>query len=728
MQWQKGLGGEMKAHVNPEQLSLTEQKSSDWSSQAFKNAFLNAALDCIVTMDQAGNITEWNKAAEKTFGYAQADAIGKKLADMIIPFHYREKHQNGLARYIATGEHAILDKRIELTALRANGEEFPIELTVTHLKFGSYSLFTGFMRDISERKKLEQTKVDLQNQLEKKVQQQSLEIQLFSVVSPVGIFHSSVAGEIFYVNPRVCEIMDQTEDVIKGLGWIQALHPEDKERILSLWHKTVKEKAERFKAEFRCLRQDGTVVWVSNEATAEKDETGQIKGYINALTDINEWKALEKARFDAIQQAEEQYRKRAQDAEAYRKRQEQFIDTMCHELRNPLNGIYGNVSLLDINLAAMEKLIETIEPAKFPEHVQQEILKYIRQSQESVRAIDTCGRHQKVITDDVLSLSKLEAGKVELNLRDSDPKQIVQNVVDMLDTEVTRKKIQLYVEVLHNDMRVIIDSDRLAQILLNLLSNAIKFTRDKGKIWIRMSAEDASENHILLLFSVEDTGIGMTKEEKAKLFDRFMQATHATYSEYGGSGLGLAISKNLVELMGGKIQVESEKEVGSKFTFTIKCRSVPIPQKKAPLSLFFEPYSTIPQAKRRVLIAEDEPINQKVLQRMLEHAGHLCKIANNGQEAYDMTKEGIYDVILMDIQMPIINGFKATEMIRQREVVEKRTPVTIIGLSGNARETYSEQGMKAGMNDYLTKPYERKQLLEKIALYTEPSATSSLRI
>lgn len=479
------------------------------------------------------------------------------------------------------------------------------------------------------------------------------------------------------------------------------------------------QKSKRFNQEFRYLRDDGTYVWVVREAIAEFDEKGQLKGYLATWADISNLKALEAERLEASQQTAEQQRTRAEEAEKYRKRQEQFIDTMCHELRNPLNGIFGNVHLLGHSLAALEKVVQT-ETITL-EEMQQAILKHITQEKESLQAIDTCARHQKAIADDVLNLSKLEAKKVKLNPTDFNPKDVIKDVVDMLDTEIKRKGVELYVKTPYSGMKVNSDRHRLSQVLLNLVSNAVKFTPEKGKITISLRPETVAGDEATLEFIVKDTGIGMTEAEKAKAFDRFEQATHATYAEYGGTGLGLVISKYLVELMGGEINVESEKGRGTKFTFTIKCKTVAAPVKAPPpsASLFAGP--TIKVVRRRVLIVEDNVINQKVLMRSLEQAGHSCEVANNGKEACEMVDKTPYDIVLMDVEMPVMDGLEATKLIRQREQEQRKSPLPIIGLSGNAREEYIATATQAGMDDYLTKPCERSVLLEKIAFYTLPS-------
>lgn len=698
----------------------------------------------IFHMDMEGYRLYANPQAQKIAGIEGNKAESKHWLDLVHPADQQRARE---AWQMCLQEPVGYVCKFECRFLLPDGQERPvlIQMMPELNKIGQIQRMVGFVADIAERKGLEKEqkkradaltetiseRTEALQQSNFNLRQKNIELEKakIALTKTEGSFKAAISqlpiaivrlegSSITFANKAACTLAQLTEDQLKCEDWPKHIHPEDRERIWNIWQKTLAEKKEHVNVEYRRARPDGTCIWLVADVVVENVENEQIKSYLCVLTDISNLKALEVERLRAIQETAEYEHKRTEEVEAYRKRQEQFIDTMCHELRNPLSGIFGNVNLLQHNLAVLEKLIG-IEAIKL-EEMRQAISDHITQEKESLRAIDTCARHQKSIADDVLNLSKLEAGQVTLNPIDFNPKDVVKDVVDMLDAEIKRKGVEVYVKTPHSDMTVNGDRHRLSQVLLNLASNAIKFTPEGGKVTISLQPEKATESEVTLKFIVKDTGIGMTETEKARIFNRFEQATHATYAEYGGSGLGLVISKHLVGLMRGEIDVESEKGVGTKFTFTIKCKPVAVPVKAPPLpvSLFAGP---APRIRRRVLIVEDNVINQKILKRNLEQAGHICEVANNGKEAYEMVEKTPYDIVLMDVEMPVMDGLEATKLIRQREREQKKTPTPIVGLSGNAREEYIATAKGAGMNDYLTKPYERSVLLEKIAFYTLPS-------
>ena len=533
-----------------------------------------------------------------------------------------------------------------------------------------------------------------------------------TAISPVGIFHIDKAGQVTYFNQKGYEMLGLTAEEALGEKWAQALHPEDKARVLQLWDKTKQGEIERFKAEYRFLRKDGSIVWIAGEVVPEKDSSGVIQSYIGTITDITELRNLEKERHEA--------------AEKYRQQLEQFTDTLCHELRNPLNGIYGNVSLLIPLLATLEESIRKVNVQVLSTTFRDECLTTITEFQKGVEYIKQCAKYQKVIMDDVLNLSKLEAKKVQLNEENLEPKKVIQEVVSMLAADISRKKLKLNLEFGYPDICVIGDSTRLAQVLINLLSNAIKFTPEKGEITLGLRLLEQTTDHTILQFMVKDTGMGMIKEEQDQLFQRFAQASSKIFKEHGGSGLGLVISKDLVELMGGKITVESKKGQGTQFTFTINCKNAEKEEQRITESKLVTKVGQAP-ADLQILIVEDNLINQQILRKQLEQAGYRCQVANHGQEALELFKATPINFIFMDLEMPVMNGLEATKAIRELEKGKEwqRPEVPIIGLSGNVRPEQMDEALGTGMNDYLAKPYERAQLLEKIAHYTQKCTTAT---
>eukprot|EP01114_Cavostelium_apophysatum_P015318 TRINITY_DN4142_c0_g3_i6.p1 TRINITY_DN4142_c0_g3~~TRINITY_DN4142_c0_g3_i6.p1 ORF type:complete len:2083 (-),score=515.49 TRINITY_DN4142_c0_g3_i6:1406-7654(-) len=438
--------------------------------------------------------------------------------------------------------------------------------------------------------------------------------------------------------------------------------------------------------------------------------TGQM-----AISLDNVWLIMHKV--DAANKIIEQ-NTRAQEAESYKEKLEEFIDTICHEMRNPLNGIYGGACLLWDLLNDLANEVKRV----FPEN--ERLRKLILSANEQLESINQCAQQQKVIVDDVLDLSRLESNKIELNPTSFNLGSLLATIIQMLSPQITQSQLELILNLPEDEVWITADSHRLAQVILNLLSNGVKFTTN-GYIEISANVEQSNSGTYLKM-TVRDSGIGMTAEETADLFARFKQASRVIQSKYGGSGLGLAICKKLVERMGGNISVESKKWFGSKFTFTIKCE---IASKEPEENADHPPLKREPSFSRStnsttILIVEDNTVNQRVLMHYLQQQGILCELASNGLEAVEKVAKLQFDLIFLDVEMPVMDGLEASRKIRQLEETKRRKRVPIIGLSGNARSAQIESAMSAGFDDYVTKPFHRDEIYEIIAKWTRPDRLS----
>ncbi|KAL0489213.1 hybrid signal transduction histidine kinase K [Acrasis kona] len=397
-------------------------------------------------------------------------------------------------------------------------------------------------------------------------------------------------------------------------------------------------------------------------------------------------------------------RKRAQEEEANRKKQEEFVDRICHEIRNPIQGIMGNCEIIR----------HTLQQLTGESTVHQTI-------DSCVNNIFACGRYQRIICDDVLTLSKLELGKIVLNPSPCSLHHIINDVITMNQAEADRKNLSLTCQInAPLDTVVVLDECRTTMVFMNLITNAIKFT-GQGSVTVTCDFinhdESQSTSRPLLRFSVKDTGCGMDQEETKNIFNRFMQATQRVYSEYGGSGLGLFISKAIVDLLGGDITVDSTKHVGTCFTFTCLYEEISDAEKQ----LFWTEKKSgiddravendIVQVKQRsqlnVMVVEDNIINQRVVVKMVVKIGCQTFAANHGLEAVKLfdEKNGDFDLILMDVTMPVMDGYQATRTIRQIESeMNKKQRTLIVGLSGNVRPEYHSMGKDSGMDLFLNKP------------------------
>ncbi|KND00199.1 PAS domain S-box protein [Spizellomyces punctatus DAOM BR117] len=525
-------------------------------------------------------------------------------------------------------------------------------------------------------------------------------------ILPVGVYGTAFGDEDdYFINNRFCEIVGRTRTEIRINGWVDAVHPEDR-KDLSTWPFSPCDTCADIDTgnhEYRFIHADGSIVWVAGQTAANRDESGNLRGYVHTILDISALKVLERDRLEARNAAEKHQRHRAEEAERYKKDQDQWIDSLCHELRNPLNGISGNVELLEMGLQVRRTTLAknplALDDVRTLQH-------QLDLDQDSIDAISKCVAHQKIITDDVLNISKLELGKLVLRAIPFDPKTTLSDVAKMFEAQATRQGLDLRVNLSISSLPITGDPHRLSQIVINLMANAIKFTQ-RGSITLSLFLISRTPTSITYRVTVQDTGIGLTEPELAMLFQRFAQPTSTHPDTYGGSGLGLYLSKGMVELMGGTISVSSTKHAGSSFSFTFsgppaECTPPPPPQ----------PLLHTPRSIQTVLVVEDNILNQKIMYRFLAPFYRVL-LASNGIEALEVYKEA--DLVFMDIVMPGMGGLECTMEIRQREREQKDCKrVPIVGLSGNARQDQISRAFEVGMNDYLTKPVCKKRVLEVV--------------
>jgi signal transduction histidine kinase/CheY-like chemotaxis protein len=445
--------------------------------------------------------------------------------------------------------------------------------------------------------------------------------------------------------------------------------------------------------DFRILTKQGEVRWVSHACRSVFDATGTYLGRRVSVRDITARKQAEAELERHRDHLEEMVAERTAElatakdaAEAASRAKSTFLANMSHELRTPMNAIMGMTDLV---------LRRTSDQTQV----------------EQLGKVKTASAHLLHVINDILDISKIEAERLTLEHTRFRLGEPVENLMSMIGHKVTEKGLKLTIDLAPElpDLNVKGDPMRLGQILLNLAGNAIKFTQT-GSIALRGLIVEGTPNDLLLRWEIADTGIGISAEDQKKLFTAFEQADGSMTRKYGGTGLGLAISKRLVQMMGGEIGVESEFGKGSTFWFTVRLTKaaegdatpVPTVSTRAADEQLLDNH-----AGARILLAEDEPINQEVSRGLLEDAGLAVDLAADGQEALTLAKQKRYDLILMDVQMPNLNGLDATRAVRA-DSLNKDTP--ILAMTANAFDEDRQTCFAAGMNDHIAKPIKPEAL------------------
>lgn len=636
----------------------SETMSYDWHQ-----ALLDAVLEGVIVIDKQGQIKYVNHAAKCLFGYSVEELLGVNVS-RLMPEPYTSEHDQYLQNYLLTGVKRIIGLGREVTGLRKDGSTFQMNLTLTEFVSKGDLAFIGVLRDITQQQQISE-KLRLSEIRNKAVIHSCLD-------AVITIDH---VGRVCDSNPSAEQLFGYRAEEITGRLMSQLLIPE---RFREVYQQSVDNYSEKAdseiflqRVEWNALHRDG------HEFPAEFTITPMIYDegvfFTVFIRDISESK-----------QAQVLLRQSLKEVEMLNLMKSQVLATMSHEIRTPLNAILG----------AQELLAET----------------QLNELQRSYwKMANDAGNSLFALVKDMIDLVKVEANKLVLDNQIFDLSRLLDELLHLTVVSVKGKNIQIHKEIAPEVALAIYgDSWRLRQVLLHLMANAVKFT-PSGEVLLRVSLNPGDKEQGLLLFEVIDNGVGIDQEVQKRLFQPFIQADLSDTRKYGGSGLGLAIVRGLVRLWNGKYGLESQLGQGSRFWFTFGHEVV---DGKIPLDYgeFVQPPSSPASAK--ILLVEDSPTNQAVLSAMLRKAGHQVEVVDNGVAAINAVQANRYDVVLMDVAMPEMDGIEAT--LRIRALSGAAAIVPIIAMTAHAFEGYRERCLAVGMNDFATKPISKQHLLDLV--------------
>jgi PAS domain S-box-containing protein len=625
-------------------------------SEKIQRAITDIAVDAIITVDSTGIIQTANPAVKAVTGYLPEELIGQQGA-ILAPDDKKSIYNTDFFEQKSVPTEQIIGTSREVVIVGKSGELIPVRVGMGYTKLDGKALFVGFFSDLRKRKAME----DALRESEAKFR---------SFISNIpGIAYRCLNEPdwpMVFISDAVSEITGYAADDFilpnPRITFGSLCHPDDLKRVA-----TEVTDQNTFNIEYRIINKKGEVRWVTEHGVHVLDADGKtiyLDGFISDIT--------------ARREMEEELIKAKEKAEQAAAARTNFLANMSHEIRTPMNAIIGFSDLM---------LAEKMPP----------------EQHSHLTTVNRSARSLLHLLNDILDSAKLDKGKLDLDYRDFIIREEVDTVVSTFWLEAKRKNITLEVHV-GSEVREAYNGvpERIRQVLNNLIGNAVKFTGD-GSVMLEVSSDSS-----FVYFKVKDSGIGMNSEQVSRVFDAFAQADASMSRKYGGTGLGTTISKQLVELMGGNICAQSELGKGSTFTFRL-----PLVPAIAPMAV--EEGKPVQLSPLHILIVDDIAQNIDLLSLLLTRSGHTVEVARDGQEALEKMKLPGIELVLMDLQMPVLDGLEASMQRRKYEAEHGLPPIPIIALTASVLVQDRHAATDAGMDGFANKPIDYPVLTREMA-------------
>ena len=660
------------------------------------SATLQAIPDILFEVDGEGRYLRVAAKSEESLAGPKHYLLGRTVRE-VMPPEAAERCMQALAIAKETGTAYGQQIRLHL----ATGDRwFELSIARKSVAIDESPRFIVLSRDITQRKDEEAA-----------LQQSEAHLRTLINTIPNLIWLKNPEGVYLACNPMFERFFGARESAIVGRTDCDFIDKSLADFFLEHDRKAMAKGEPSVNEEWITFADDGRRALLETTKTPMRDADGRLIGVLGIGRDITrarqEQLELENYRHrleELVQQRTFELSEAKEAAEAANRAKSTFLANMSHEIRTPMNAIIGFTHLL---------LKEITEP----------------EPHERLIKVNNAAHHLLRVINDILDLSKIEAGKLTIETADFALSQLVEHVLAMLEERATNKGLRLSAEIAP-DIPTCLHGDplRLRQMLLNFVSNAIKFS-ERGQIVVRARALEFLEDNILLRIEVQDEGVGMSAEQQSRLFQAFSQADNTTTRLYGGTGLGLAITQRLAGMMGGETGVTSQPGVGSTFWMTVRLSKMQGPvctcfdhpeqgrrlSRAGPLSMPYADGQTADQILaaqnrgQKILLAEDDPVNQALASDLLKLVGLKVDVVSNGQQALEQVCDGDYDLVLMDMQMPVMDGIDATRAIRG---LFDAASLPILAMTANAFSDDRERCLAAGMNDHIGKPVDPEALYE----------------